>query len=83
MKFAEFTLNTTRDSALLTIIGQDNVARTARLDRNHFVATADGRAIRFFGGQEDFMFVNSDADLVNKEFGNFRDLVDQIMSSLT
>ncbi len=83
VKFAEFTLNATRDSALLTIIGQDNVARTARLDSDHFVASADGRSVRFFGGQEDFTFVNSDAALIQQEFANFRNLVDQIMSSLT
>ncbi len=83
VKFAEFTLNATRDAALLTIIGQDNVARTARLDSNHFVASADGRSVRFFGGQEDFTFVNSDAALIQQEFANFRNLVDQIMSSIT
>ncbi len=83
VKFAEFTLNATGDAALLTIIGADNVARTARLDSRHFVASKDGKSVRFFGGQEDFNFVSSDTALVQQEFANYRNLVDQIMNSIT
>ena len=82
VQFAELVLNEDRDAALLTVIREDGAVETARLGQDHFVASNNGQAVRFFGGLEDFNFVSADADLVRAEFANYRDAIDQVLPTL-
>ncbi len=81
VSFAELVLNEERDAALLTVIKGTEVL-TTRLSSDHFVVTADGRGVQFYGGMDDFVFANADAISIEDEFANFRNAIDLILSTL-
>ncbi len=81
-RFAVLALNDTNDAALLGIIGADGIERTARLSNDQFVVSDNGRAVRFFGGIEDFAFTPSVGNSTNTEFANYRAAIDQILTSM-
>ncbi len=82
-RFIEVALNGDQDEALLSYIDKaTGVVRTARLDANQFLVVPDGNGgavVRVFGGLEDFDFADSPEQLLEQEFGNYRDAIDQIM----
>lgn len=80
--FGELVLNSERDAALLTVIEEDGDVMTARLNSEHFIVSNDGTGVQFFGGLNDFDFVNADTDLVQQEFANFRNAIDQVLGGL-
>lgn len=79
--FAELTLNQARDAALLTVVEEDGDVLVSRLDDLQFVVTPNGRGVQFFGGMNDLDFFDAD-DSVEQEFTNFRNAVDQVLSSM-
>ncbi len=79
--FVEFVLNAERDAALLTIV-EDGVVSSARLTSDHFVVTPDGMGVQFFGGMNDFVWINSGADAFEEEFANYRNAVDTMFGVL-
>ncbi len=82
-EFAEVVLNDARDAALLTIIdAADGKVKSARLNLDQFVVTSDGLGVRFFGGMDDFDFVETSEDLVEDEFEDYRNAIDQIIGSI-
>ncbi len=81
VSFAEFVLNADHDAALLTVIKGTEVL-TARLSSEHFVVTADGQGVQFFGGMEDFVFTDADSVSVEDEFTNFRNAIDLILATI-
>jgi hypothetical protein len=79
--FAEVVLNQNRDAALLTIVEDNGDVLTTRLSNDQSVVSRDGTGVQFFGGRNDFEFANADADLIEQEFANFRNAIDQILGS--
>ena len=54
---------------------------SAVLSASHFVTTPDGTGVRFFGGLNDFNFVDlSNGDAAEMGFANFRDAVDGFLT---
>ena len=51
--FVEFTLNSTKDAGLLTIV-RNGVVSTAQVGEDNFIVSRDGKSVRFFGGIDDF-----------------------------
>ncbi|MGB7343141.1 MAG: cadherin-like domain-containing protein, partial [Pirellulaceae bacterium] len=80
VRFAEIALNAERDAALLTVLEDDGDILTARLRRDQFLVSADGTAVQFFGGMEDFEFAASTNDLLTQEFATYRNAIDQVLS---
>ncbi|QEG02501.1 Serine-aspartate repeat-containing protein D precursor [Stieleria maiorica] len=81
-EFAEVVLNDARDAALLTIIDAvDGKVKSARLNLDQFVVTSDGLGVRFFGGMDDFDFVETSEELVQDEFEDYRNAIDKIIGS--
>ena len=81
VSFAELVLNAERDAALLTVI-KDAEVLTTRLSSDHFVVTADGKGVQFFGGMEDFTFNPADSITPEDEFANFRNAIDLILATI-
>ncbi|TWU00861.1 cadherin-like domain-containing protein [Stieleria varia] len=82
IRFAELTLNAAQDAALLTIVEMDGTVKTARLDETKFVLNQNGSAVRFFGGMEDFDFATDVDELIEQEFANYRNAVDQLLAGM-
>lgn len=82
IQFAELTLNEERDAALLSVIKADGSVETARLSEDDFVVNSDGTAVQFFGGYDDFNFVDADSNLVSSEFENYRNAIDKVLAGL-
>ena len=82
IRFAELVLNDARDAALLTVIEDDGDVLTARLSGEHFVVTADGMGVQFFGGIDDFVFTDADTLSIEDEFANYRKAIDQVLAGL-
>jgi hypothetical protein len=75
VKFAEFALNAERDQALLTVVDEADVARSALLNASQFVIqNGDGFGIQFFGGLDDFDFFSPDSDL-DDDFPRYLDAI--------
>lgn len=81
VSFAELVLNAEHDAALLTVIQGTDVL-TARLSSDHFVVTADGLGVQFFGGMEDFSFTDTESLSVEDEFINFRNAIDRVLATI-
>ena len=79
--FAEIALNSSRDSALLTIIEDDNVM-TTQLAEEQFVVSRDGMAVQFFGSRDDFDFSESLSDLITSEYATYRNAIDQVLADM-
>jgi hypothetical protein len=83
VKFAEFALSNDHDSALLTIIEDDGDVMSALLSSDHFVVSADGRGVQFFGGLNDLNFVDADSMIpIQDEFPTYRDAIDRVLAEL-
>ncbi len=79
----EFVLSNSGTSALLIIVEAGASSPSiARLNSENFVVSSDGRGIQFFGGIEDFSFVNTDTELIREEFSNFQEAIDRAMADL-
>ena len=82
IRFAELALSESRDSALLTVIDEQGEVLTARLNDDDFVVNAEGTAVQFFGGMEDFNFAPDPANAVTEEFDDYRDAIDKVIGEL-
>jgi hypothetical protein len=81
-KFVQLVLNAERDAALLTVVQEDGGIMSARLSSDHFVVSADGLGVQFFGGLNDFEFFDSSSSAIEQEFANFRNAIDQVLAGL-
>ena len=83
VKFAELAMSNDRDTALLTIIEEDGDVMSAVLSSDHFVISADGRGVQFFGGMNDLNFVDAAEILAIKDdFPTYRDAIDRVLADL-
>ena len=60
VKFVEFALSSTRDTALLTIVEDDKEVKTAQLSSRDFRLFGD--AAFFFKGQDELSFLDAGRD---------------------
>jgi thiamine phosphate synthase YjbQ (UPF0047 family) len=81
VKFAEVSLNDERDAALLTIIEDDGDVLSALLSEDQFVVSHDGMGVQFFGGMDDFDFVEASA-VAGEGFDDYRKTIDRILASM-
>lgn len=83
VRFAEFALSNDRDTALLTVIEENGNVMSAILSSDHFVVTADGRAVQFFGGMNDLSFFDPESVAsIQNDFPSYRDAIDQVLADL-
>jgi VCBS repeat-containing protein len=80
VRFAELSLNENQDAALLTVLEDDGDIRSARLSEDQFVISRDGTAVQFFGGLEDFVFVDQTEAELSQEFATYRNAIDEVLS---
>lgn len=76
IKFAEIALNDARDAALLTVLDDDDTVTTMRLTKNQFAVSSTGKVVRVLGSPEDFAVVTTPQNVLESEFGDYRDAVD-------
>ncbi len=67
VEYGELLLNSNRDSALMTIV-QDNQVKSALLTREDFVISRDGKSLQFFGGVDDLGFTSANSPLTSQGF---------------
>lgn len=81
VKFVEFALSNTRDSALLTIVEDDGDVMTAQLNSRQFRLFGD--AAFFFTAQEDLNYLTAGelAGLAG-DYPSYRDAVDQVLADM-
>ncbi|MCG8651360.1 MAG: Ig-like domain-containing protein, partial [Pirellulales bacterium] len=83
VQFAELALNDAKDEALLTIIDEFGAVQSARLEDAQFLsANGDGIGVQFFGGLDDFDFVDEDPSALKAEFPTYRNAVDEILGGI-
>jgi VCBS repeat-containing protein len=80
VRFAELSMNESQDAALLTVLEDDGDIRSARLSEDQFVVSRDGTAVQFFGGLEDFVFVDLTEAELSQEFATYRNAIDEVLS---
>ena len=76
VEFAELSLSQDHDAALLIIVDENGLQRSAELSEEDFVVTDDGRGVQFFGGIDDLF-----GDHDSAEFPNAGNLLDAILAS--
>ena len=81
VKFVEFALSNTRDTALLTIVEDDGDVMTAKLNSRQFRLFGD--AAFFFTAQEDLSYLTAGelAGLAG-DYPSYRDAVDQVLADM-
>ena len=79
----ELLLNSAGDAALMVIVREGATsAEVASVGSDHFVVSANGRGVQFFGGEEDFNFVSVNADPLEIQFAGFVEAVDRVLADL-
>ncbi|MEM9826899.1 MAG: Ig-like domain-containing protein [Planctomycetota bacterium] len=82
MEFAEVIRSNDGSRLLLTVVNSMGEVLAAEVASDSYVETEDGSAVRFFGGMEDFSFVDGDTDQFDDDFANYRNLIDQVLGSM-
>ncbi|MGC6441568.1 MAG: SdrD B-like domain-containing protein, partial [Rubripirellula sp.] len=81
VKFVEFALSNTRDSALLTIVEDDGDVMTAQLNSRQFRLFGD--AAFFFTAQEDLNYLTAgELAGLTGDYPSYRDAVDQVLADM-
>ena len=81
--FGEMILSNDGDTALLVVVREGATApEVASIGSDHFVVSANGRGVQFFGAMDDFDFVSTDTDLLSLEFAGYQAAVDRALSEL-
>ena len=81
VKFVEFALSSTRDTALLTIVEDDKEVKTAQLSSRDFRLFGD--AAFFFKGQDELSFLDEgEISGLAADYPSYRDAVDQVLADM-
>ena len=81
VKFVEFALSSTRDTALLTIVEDDKEVKTAQLSSRDFRLFGD--AAFFFKGQDELSFLDAgEIAGLAADYPSYRDAVDQVLADM-
>jgi hypothetical protein len=81
--FAEVAVGRSGATALLTLIMEDGTVRTALLSRDNgdFVVNSTRAVVQIFRNVNSMTFINSAEDALLREYGNYRDAVDQVLAA--
>ncbi len=81
--FAEIAVGRSGATALLTLIMEDGTVRTALLSKENgdFVVNSTRAVVQVFRNVNSLTFIDSAEDALQREYGNYRDSVDQVLAS--
>lgn len=81
--FAEIAVGRSGNTALLTLIMEDATVKTALLskDNGDFVINSTRAVIQVFRNVSSMNFIGSAADVLEAEYGNYREAVDQVLAA--
>jgi hypothetical protein len=83
VEFVEVSLNDARDAALLTVLRDNGRVESALLTGDDFAVSRNGQVIRMLGAPDNFSPVTGNEQLLEAEFGDYRDAIDAILASRT
>jgi hypothetical protein len=81
--FAEIAVGRSGATALLTLIMEDGTVRTALLSKENgdFVVNSTRAVVQVFRNVNSLTFIDSAEDALQREYGNYRDSVDQVLAA--
>jgi hypothetical protein len=83
VEFVELSLNDARDAALLTVLRDNGDVESSLLTSNEFAISRNGQVVRVLGSPNNFAPVTGSEQLLEAEFGEYRDAIDAILASRT
>jgi len=81
--FAEIAIGRSGATALMTFIMEDGTVKTALLSKEDgdFVVNSTRAVVQVFRNVNSMTFIDSASDALEREYGNYRDSVDQVLAS--